>query len=410
MTINGKPIAIKKVDAATVQFVCARRLLRACPSCWPRCGASGTTRGSGATRWAASRPRTIMKQFHPKYASKADIDKKVAEVNVDSWVTLFKNRNNSCRQPGPAGGDALEDDLADQHADAAMLERNPVQRLGRHGGQPAPVHRPHPDDARREPRDHQPRGRSPASTTRRRGTSTSASCRCCWRTSRRATTGCTWIPRTRAPTSGCSATQSFEKDAEIAKWLSTREFRIALSHGIDRAADQRDLRARPRARRARRRRATGRLYFPGPEFKTLHAALRREEGQRDARQARARPRRTPRATGCGPTAAGGCRLALTTYVGFLPFTQDRRDDRRAVEEDRHPRRGAGAGARARHRAHARQRAPDLLRDPVGRRQHVRPHPAGSSRRTAACRPGRSTGPGTRAPAPRARRRRRGCAS
>ena len=28
--------------------------------------------------------------------------------------------------------------------------------------------------------------------------------------------------------------QSYEKDAEIAKWLGSRDFRIALSHGIDR--------------------------------------------------------------------------------------------------------------------------------------------------------------------------------
>ena len=35
-----------------------RRLLRPARSCWPRCGASDTTRGSDATRWAGSRPRT----------------------------------------------------------------------------------------------------------------------------------------------------------------------------------------------------------------------------------------------------------------------------------------------------------------------------------------------------------------
>ena len=38
-----------------------------------------------------------MKQFHPKYASKDEIDKKVAEVKFDSWVMMFKNRNNACR-------------------------------------------------------------------------------------------------------------------------------------------------------------------------------------------------------------------------------------------------------------------------------------------------------------------------
>ena len=33
---------------------------------------------------------------------------------------------------------------------------------------------------------------------------------------------------------GLFCNQSYEKDAEVAKWLSTRNFRIALSHGIDR--------------------------------------------------------------------------------------------------------------------------------------------------------------------------------
>ena len=44
-------------------------------------------------------PAHYMKQFHPKYASKDDIAKKLAEVKFNSWVTLFKNRNNACVTP-----------------------------------------------------------------------------------------------------------------------------------------------------------------------------------------------------------------------------------------------------------------------------------------------------------------------
>src|SRR5207249_234722 len=70
---------------------------------------------------------------------------------------------------------------------------------------------------------------------------------------------------------GLFCNQSYDKDAEIAKWLSTRNFRIALSHGIDRQQINEVFvlglgqtgSAAPGERTP---------YFPGPEYKTLHAA------------------------------------------------------------------------------------------------------------------------------------------
>src|SRR5438093_10412710 len=63
--------------------------------------------------------------------------------------------------------------------------------------------------------------------------------------------------------------QSFDKDPEIAKWLSAREFRIALSHGIDRTQINETFvlglgqvaSAAPGDRTP---------YFPGPEYKMPH--------------------------------------------------------------------------------------------------------------------------------------------
>ena len=115
MTINGKPIAIKKVDAATVQFVCPEPYF-ALPTVLASVWGIGHHARFGRDALGGFAPAHYLKQFHPKYASKDDIDKKVAEVKFDSWVTLFKNRNNCLPQPRPAGRDALEDDLADQHA------------------------------------------------------------------------------------------------------------------------------------------------------------------------------------------------------------------------------------------------------------------------------------------------------
>jgi peptide/nickel transport system substrate-binding protein len=56
MTINGKPIAIKKVDASTVQFV-APEPYYALPTVLAS-GALGTMPASGGTRWAGSRRPT----------------------------------------------------------------------------------------------------------------------------------------------------------------------------------------------------------------------------------------------------------------------------------------------------------------------------------------------------------------
>src|SRR5262249_60343316 len=60
-----------------------------------------------------------------------------------------------------------------------------------------------------------------------------------------------------------------DKDPEMAKWLSTRDFRIALSHGIDRTQINETFvlglgqvaSAAPGDRTP---------YFPGPEYKRLH--------------------------------------------------------------------------------------------------------------------------------------------
>src|SRR5262249_45755722 len=100
MTINGKPIAIKKVDAATVQFV-APDPYYALPIVLAWVWGIGHHARLGRDGLGGFAPAHYMKQFHPKYVSKADLDKKVAELGSDAkgWVTLFKNKNNTCLNP-----------------------------------------------------------------------------------------------------------------------------------------------------------------------------------------------------------------------------------------------------------------------------------------------------------------------
>ena len=60
-------------------------------------------------------------------------------------------------QPRAARADAVEGDHAHQQPDLGDGAESVLLR-GRHRGQPAPVHRPDPDDARREPRGAEPPG------------------------------------------------------------------------------------------------------------------------------------------------------------------------------------------------------------------------------------------------------------
>ena len=118
---------------------------------------------------------------------------------------------------------------------------------------------------------------------------------------------------------GLFCNQTYEKDAEIAKWLGTREFRIALSHGIDRAQiNETFLLGLGQTGSAAPGERT--LYFPGPEYKTLHTAYDVKKAnemldklgltKKDAEGYRLRA-----------DGKGRLRLALTTYLGFLPFTK-----------------------------------------------------------------------------------------
>ena len=117
---------------------------------------------------------------------------------------------------------------------------------------------------------------------------------------------------------GLFCNQSYDKDAEIAKWLSTREFRIALSHGIDRTQINETFvlglgqvaSAAPGDRTP---------YFPGPEYKMLHVGYDVKKAN-DMLDALGLTKKDSEGYRLRADGAGRLRLALTTYLGFLPFT------------------------------------------------------------------------------------------
>ena len=98
---------------------------------------------------------------------------------------------------------------------------------------------------------------------------------------------------------------NYDADAEIGEVVQHRRLPARALARHQPRSDQRDVLARHG--HARLRRAGGQQQVqPGAAVPEAVVHARREEGQRDAGQDRARPRRTRRATGCAPTARAGC--------------------------------------------------------------------------------------------------------
>ena len=98
MMINGKPGEIVKGDAHTVlyQFPEPYYML-------PDVLAGSTTLGGqaqqGLNGMGGYAPAHYLKQYHPKYVSKEDLDKKVKDAKFDNWVALFKFKNDWALNP-----------------------------------------------------------------------------------------------------------------------------------------------------------------------------------------------------------------------------------------------------------------------------------------------------------------------
>ena len=92
--IGGKPGALRKVDATTVvfEFPDPNYLFLDILA-----GSTGMGGGMASQTWlgrtmGAYMPAHYLKQFHPKYTSKDELDKRVKEAGVDGWVSLIKQR------------------------------------------------------------------------------------------------------------------------------------------------------------------------------------------------------------------------------------------------------------------------------------------------------------------------------
>jgi len=94
MTIGGKPIAIEKIDTATIRFVSPEPYY-ALPTVLASVWGIGHHARWGRSALGGFAPAHYLKQFHPKYVSKEDLAKKVAELNFEGWVTMLNIRKNN---------------------------------------------------------------------------------------------------------------------------------------------------------------------------------------------------------------------------------------------------------------------------------------------------------------------------
>jgi len=93
MLVNGKPVVMEKVDDYTLRYNCPG------PNyLFALLLAGGTHIASpawyGVTGLGGYACSQYLKQFHPKYVSKDELDQKVRAAKFDNWVNLFKNRNS----------------------------------------------------------------------------------------------------------------------------------------------------------------------------------------------------------------------------------------------------------------------------------------------------------------------------
>lgn len=101
MMINGKPCTMKKVDEVTVAFVFPEPnyqfpLILAGSTA---IGAGQATRGAFGTYGGGYAPAHYLKQFLPKYTPAAELEKKAKDAGFDNWLSLLKSKYSWAQNP-----------------------------------------------------------------------------------------------------------------------------------------------------------------------------------------------------------------------------------------------------------------------------------------------------------------------
>jgi peptide/nickel transport system substrate-binding protein len=98
MTMNAEPVVIEKVDMYTVRFRSPTPYYLLPDVLAGQNAIAGHAQG-GLSAMGPYAPAHYLKQFHPKYVAKEELDKKVKDAKVDNWVNLFKFKNDWTLNP-----------------------------------------------------------------------------------------------------------------------------------------------------------------------------------------------------------------------------------------------------------------------------------------------------------------------
>jgi peptide/nickel transport system substrate-binding protein len=266
MTINGKPVAIEKVDDHTVAFR-APDPYYVLPVVLTGQNALAGHAQYGLTFSGPYAPAHYLKQFHPAHVSQDALNQAVADAKVDNWVNLFKFKNDWALNPELPVVTAWRT-VTPINSPTWSFERNPYSIwVDTQGNQ-----LPYIDKIQMQlaenleilnlraiagDYDYQERhvdlGKLPVflENQQRGGYKVHLD------------------PAEFGSDASLVINMSFEADAEIAKWLSNRDFRTAMSLGIDRDQLNEALwlgMGTPGSYVV----SENSRYNPGPEYRTLN--------------------------------------------------------------------------------------------------------------------------------------------
>ena len=362
--INGKDGVMKKIDDYTVAFEF--------PEPYPffvsqlagstAIGAGFATRGGFQNFGGAYAPAHYLKQFLPKYSSEEAVTKKAKDLGFDSWVSLLKNRyswalNNELPVMTPWKT------VSPINTPTWSMERNPYFWAVDTAGNQLPYIDRITMTLAENTEVANLRAIAGEYDIQERHMGL-AKLPVFLENAKKGNYTVHLDPALNGSDATIHIGNSYEGDPEIAKLLKNKDFRHALSLGIDR--DQLNeafwLGVGTAGSVAP---APDTIYSPGPEWNKKWGDARPEAGQRAARQGRPdqegcrRVSPAHRRQGTPASRAGhGRRSIRSVHAG-------RRDDQAAMEEDRHRPRRQGTGAQSRLHPRQQQRKPD---DHLGERR------------------------------------------
>jgi ABC-type transport system substrate-binding protein len=98
MMSNGKPGELARVDTYTVQFKFPEPYYLL-PDVLAGTTHLGGQAWQGLYGMGGYAPAHYLKQYHPKYVARDELDKKARDAKFDNWVTLFKYKNDWALNP-----------------------------------------------------------------------------------------------------------------------------------------------------------------------------------------------------------------------------------------------------------------------------------------------------------------------